>query len=174
MLEPESGRGEQLVSNTKFPYLFAVLMILISVVSVALADAATDHDMERFLRSMELVARQFPLVDTSSDAGMLSQRGRNILLGTLVLVVSISVAFGFYLNRLAVRSRSDLKSRAAEEVENVETAKRRFIDTATHELNTPLTVTTALTDVLSRNREGNLTERQLQQLEAIKRNHFFR
>ncbi len=120
---------------------------------------------------MEMVARQFPLVDTSSDAGMLSERGRNILLGTLVLVVSISVAFGFYLNRLAVGSRSDLKSRAAEEVENVETAKRRFIDTATHELNTPLTVTTALTDVLSRNREGNLTERQLQQLEAIKRNN---
>jgi len=139
---------------------------------VALADAATEQDMDRFLRSVEMVARQFPLVDTSNDAdGMLSARGRNILLSTLVLVVSISVLFGFYLNRLAVRSRSDLKSRAAEEVENVETAKRRFIDTATHELNTPLTVTTALTDVLSRNREGNLTERQLRQLEAIKRNN---
>ena len=139
---------------------------------MALADAATEQDMDRFLRSVEMVARQFPLVDTSNDAdGMLSARGRNILLSTLVLVVSISVLFGFYLNRLAVRSRSDLKSRAAEEVENVETAKRRFIDTATHELNTPLTVTTALTDVLSRNREGNLTERQLRQLEAIKRNN---
>jgi len=172
VLEPHSGRGERLVSNTKFPYLFAVLMILISVASVALADAATEQDMDRFLRSVEMVARQFPLVDTSNDAdGMLSARGRNILLSTLVLVVSISVLFGFYLNRLAVRSRSDLKSRAAEEVENVETAKRRFIDTATHELNTPLTVTTALTDVLSRNREGNLTERQLRQLEAIKRNN---
>ena len=44
-----------------------------------------------------------------------------------------------------------------------------FLGTLSHELNTPLTSLIAFTDILSKNKEGNLTPKQKQQLEAMNR-----
>jgi signal transduction histidine kinase len=46
--------------------------------------------------------------------------------------------------------------------------KERFLNSITHELNTPLTVAIALPDALAKNRDGNLIKRQLEQLDAVR------
>ena len=47
--------------------------------------------------------------------------------------------------------------------------RSRFLTTVTHELKTPLTSLVAFADVLARNRDGNLTDRQRQQVDVMRR-----
>jgi signal transduction histidine kinase len=49
-------------------------------------------------------------------------------------------------------------------------AKTRFLATVSHELKTPLTSISAFTDILKKNRSGNLNQRELKQLNVISRN----
>jgi signal transduction histidine kinase len=49
-------------------------------------------------------------------------------------------------------------------------AKTRFLATVSHELKTPLTSISAFTDIIKKNRAGNLGERELKQLNVISRN----
>ena len=56
------------------------------------------------------------------------------------------------------------------ELERLSEAKNRFIATVSHELKTPLTSMLAFTDILRKNRQGNLKEREVSQLEVIQRN----
>ena len=67
----------------------------------------------------------------------------------------------------AVRRRLDARNR---ELHRVNEAKSQFLSTVSHELKTPLTSVMAFTDLLVRNRQGNLTSRQKGQLEVIHRN----
>jgi len=48
--------------------------------------------------------------------------------------------------------------------------REQFLGMVTHELRTPLTSISAFTDILGHNKEGTLTERQLQQLNVVSRN----
>ncbi len=48
-------------------------------------------------------------------------------------------------------------------------ARSRFLSTASHELKTPLTALLAFTDILRKNKDGNLTPRQAQQLDIMRR-----
>ena len=47
--------------------------------------------------------------------------------------------------------------------------KTNLISTVSHELRTPLTGVISMSDILHRNREGNLSEKQMQQIEVIRR-----
>ncbi|MBN4064264.1 response regulator [Dehalococcoides mccartyi] len=57
-----------------------------------------------------------------------------------------------------------------QELERVSQIKSQIITTVSHELKTPLTSMAAFIDILSRNREGNLIQRQLDHLEVLRRN----
>jgi signal transduction histidine kinase len=57
-----------------------------------------------------------------------------------------------------------------QELERVNDIKSQIITTVSHELKTPLTSMAAFIDILSRNRQGNLLPRQLDQLEVLRRN----
>ena len=93
-----------------------------------------------------------------------------VLTAAIALTVLIAVGAVGYLNIALVRVRRELR-RQSTDLRSTKLLKERFLVSATHVLNTPLTVTNALTDVLAKNREGNLTERQLQQLAAVQRNN---
>ncbi|MDP6665799.1 MAG: ATP-binding protein, partial [Dehalococcoidia bacterium] len=57
-----------------------------------------------------------------------------------------------------------------QELVQIQRMREQFLGMVTHELRTPLTSISAFTDILSHNRDGTLTERQLQQLDAVSRN----
>jgi signal transduction histidine kinase/putative methionine-R-sulfoxide reductase with GAF domain len=62
--------------------------------------------------------------------------------------------------RLEARSR---------ELEDVSTAKTQFLSVVSHELRTPLTSISAYADLIARDREQTLSERQRKQVEVIRR-----
>ena len=57
-----------------------------------------------------------------------------------------------------------------QELERINKIKSQIITTVSHELKTPLTSMAAFIDILSKNRLGNLVQRQLDQLEVLRRN----
>lgn len=74
-----------------------------------------------------------------------------------------------------IQAEQDRQARAELDAQNQqlqEMNKQRdeFFSTVSHELRTPLTAVTAFSDILSRNRAGNLTSGQLDQLDVIRRN----
>jgi signal transduction histidine kinase len=54
-------------------------------------------------------------------------------------------------------------------LEQENTFKSNLISTVSHELRTPLTGVISMADILRKNRQGNLSDRQLQQIEVIRR-----
>jgi signal transduction histidine kinase len=72
------------------------------------------------------------------------------------------------LNR-AARERSNAQQEAVKIVE-VTRAKERLLSSASHELRTPLTGILAFVDLLARNRDGNLNDKQLRYLSIVRRN----
>ncbi|MEE8363205.1 MAG: ATP-binding protein [Dehalococcoidia bacterium] len=69
------------------------------------------------------------------------------------------------------REREQLARLDAEHrhLQSVSEAKSQFLTTVSHELKTPLTTLVAFTDILLRNRNDRLRERELTQLEVMKR-----
>lgn len=55
------------------------------------------------------------------------------------------------------------------ELEVLEEQRVQFLSTVSHELKTPLTSLTAFADFLARNRESNLSDQQLEQIQAMQR-----
>jgi len=74
------------------------------------------------------------------------------------------------LELAASRDRSIELESQARELQRIDEEKNRFLETVTHELKTPLTSIQAFTHLLLRNREGNLTDRQIRNLEVSSRN----
>ena len=72
------------------------------------------------------------------------------------------------LNR-AAQKRSEAQKDAMRIVD-VTRAKERLLSSASHELRTPLTGILAFIDLLARNREGNLNDKQLRYLSIVRRN----
>ncbi len=56
------------------------------------------------------------------------------------------------------------------ELQKVNQAKSEFLSTVSHELKTPLTSMMAFANILKKNRNGNLSEREIGQIEVIERN----
>jgi GAF domain-containing protein/two-component sensor histidine kinase len=55
------------------------------------------------------------------------------------------------------------------ELQRVADARSEFLSTVSHELRTPLTAISAFADILHRNNSDNLTDRQMEQLEVVRR-----
>jgi signal transduction histidine kinase len=93
----------------------------------------------------------------------------------IVLLVFIFVADVkiFQANNQKVRYERELNDRLlidALELKRIGQLKDRFLASVTHELMTPLTSITAFTGILIRNRDGNLTKRNIDHLQVMKRN----
>ncbi|MDA1280152.1 MAG: ATP-binding protein [Chloroflexi bacterium] len=68
------------------------------------------------------------------------------------------------------RKKQSLLEAKSAELERVNEAKSQFLAMVSHELRTPLTSIAAYTDLLERNRGGNLNEKQVTQLGVVRRN----
>lgn len=75
------------------------------------------------------------------------------------------------------RVQADLDRQARQELDaqnlqllEISRQREQFFSTVSHELRTPLTSVLAFADILTRNRNGNLSALQLEQLDVIKRN----
>jgi signal transduction histidine kinase/putative methionine-R-sulfoxide reductase with GAF domain len=68
------------------------------------------------------------------------------------------------------REKQSLAEAKSIELERVNEAKSQFLAMVSHELRTPLTSISAYTDLLERNRIGNLNEKQVRQLGVVRRN----
>ena len=68
------------------------------------------------------------------------------------------------------REKQSLLEAKSVELQRVNEAKSSFLAMVSHELRTPLTSISAYTDLLERNRTGNLSEKQVRQLGVVKRN----
>ncbi|MBC8452948.1 MAG: GAF domain-containing protein, partial [Chloroflexi bacterium] len=68
------------------------------------------------------------------------------------------------------REKQSLLEAKSIELQRVNEAKSSFLAMVSHELRTPLTSISAYTDLLERNRTGNLSEKQVKQLGVVKRN----
>ncbi|MBT4074445.1 MAG: GAF domain-containing sensor histidine kinase [Chloroflexi bacterium] len=71
----------------------------------------------------------------------------------------------------AERERTLILDHENRELQRISEAKSQFLTTVTHELKTPLTSITAFTNILLKNRQGSLTEKDLSQLVVIRRNN---
>ena len=65
--------------------------------------------------------------------------------------------------------RSSALDEENRELQRVADARSQFLSTVSHELRTPLTAISAFSDILAHNRPGNLEERQISQINAIRR-----
>lgn len=68
------------------------------------------------------------------------------------------------------RERAEELESQNQELVQIQRTREHFLEMITHELRTPLTSISAFTDILGRDREGTLTKRQSQQLDAVSRN----
>ncbi len=68
------------------------------------------------------------------------------------------------------REKQSLLEAKSVELQRVNEAKSSFLAMVSHELRTPLTSISAYTDLLERNRTGNLSEKQVRQLGVVRRN----
>ena len=107
----------------------------------------------------------------SKDANAYSQRDLNLmslLADQIAGAIAAERAHTALLESAAVREeqiRTESENRRlAGEVE----FKSKLISTVSHELRTPLTAMLAMADTLKRNRQGNLNERQIEQIGVIR------
>ncbi|MCH8103869.1 MAG: GAF domain-containing sensor histidine kinase [Chloroflexi bacterium] len=95
------------------------------------------------------------------------------LLGRIAIhitpAIQNAVAFEQTVTLAQERQRSAELEAQARELARVDRERSRFLTTVTHELKTPLTSLVAFADVLARNRDGNLTDRQRQQVDVMRR-----
>jgi len=115
--------------------------------------------------SMLIVSSLEPDTYTSRDLESLRSIGAQIAgaianAGMLTSTIQLS-------DEREERIRLDAQNR---ELQEIERERANFISTISHELRTPLTSVSAFTDLLSRNTQGNLDERQIHQLDLVKKN----
>ena len=93
-----------------------------------------------------------------------------IVLLVFIFIADIKISRA---NGQKVRYERELNDRLlidALELKRIGELKDRFLASVTHELMTPLTSITAFTGILIRNRDGNLTKRNIDHLQVMKRN----
>jgi signal transduction histidine kinase len=89
------------------------------------------------------------------------------------VIITITLFFVSMIVALAVATIISQRGNAlvqAGELRELSESKTRFLSTVSHELKTPLTSVTAFTDLVLRNTDSNLTERQVGHLEIVRRN----
>ena len=101
---------------------------------------------------------------------MLSMVTIFIVLLVFIFIADIKI---FRANGQKIHYERELNDRLmidALELKRIGELKDRFLASVTHELMTPLTSITAFTGILIRNREGNLSKRNIDHLQVMKRN----
>jgi signal transduction histidine kinase len=88
------------------------------------------------------------------------------VISIVMFLFSIAVALAV---SMIVSQRRDALSQA-HELRNLSDSKSQFLTTVSHELKTPLTSVTAFTDLVLRNADSNLSDRQLDHLNIVRRN----
>lgn len=168
---------KQLIGDYMPTLLLGLVLFSLCLISVVWAESTIGSDSNFGVQFHEkLVASRISITagdlrSAAQEAGAGSgQRSASIYLGALVIVTLISIAVVARLNIVLVKTRRQLRNQAVD-LRETKLQRERFLNSATHELNTPLTVTYALTDVLARNADSNLTERQIKQLAAVQRNN---
>lgn len=164
----------QAADNYRLTVGFAFGLLAFAGISITWAlQLAGDAVLTESLIGSEFVAgRVSSFMSQTSDSEALSRYRQAffVLAGAFVVISVASVATVAWLNVALVRTR-DLLKKQKSELGSLDVAKERFLSLVTHELNTPITVVTALTDALVKNADGNLTERQLGQLAVVRRNN---
>ena len=89
-----------------------------------------------------------------------------LIASTLLFLVNIVGALAIAI--IIIQRKNALAQ--AENLRELGEAKNQFLSTVSHELRTPLTSVTAFTDVVLRNKEGNLTKTQIEHLSIVQRN----
>ncbi|MDG0868914.1 sensor histidine kinase [Candidatus Lucifugimonas marina] len=143
-----------------------------------------ESEFEKILRDLGLVSWiQAPFgVQATGPIGFLSVRSRSHNLYDensikLLRQVAIQVTPAIQNARMFAQSQSLLEQRQRttlldeenRELQRVADARSQFLSTVSHELRTPLTAISAFSDILSHNRPGNLSERQISHIDAIRR-----
>jgi signal transduction histidine kinase len=114
--------------------------------SIQLRSVASNAYPESQVRFMTLVAEQFSGAMARSD------------LAESELVLALE------------RERAESLESQNQDLMRLQQVREQFLGMVTHELRTPLTSISAFTDILGHNRDGTLTDRQFQQLNAVSRN----
>ncbi|MDA0677325.1 MAG: HAMP domain-containing sensor histidine kinase [Chloroflexi bacterium] len=93
------------------------------------------------------------------------------------LSVSIMVALFERANKLRAREAetsakalADLQAMRTLELERIQAERARILESVSHELNTPITSVLAFSSILEKNRDRQLSERDLKHVTALKRN----
>ncbi len=68
------------------------------------------------------------------------------------------------------RERTAVLELQRQDLERANETKNRFLTTMSHELRTPLTSVISFTDLVARNKDQNLTEKQVHHLDVVRRN----
>ena len=140
--------------------------------------AGTHQRLELELRSL-LAA---PLVWEDAPIGMLNFRSkrksaygpREIEIAERIASQIAAVIASAELHARTLQLASEREARIKLDVENrvhmeTERERDRFISEISHELRTPLTAIMAFADLLSRNKGGNLSDREIQQIGLIRK-----
>jgi len=101
---------------------------------------------------------------------MLSLLAVFLILLVFIFIADINI---FRANGQKLRYERELHDRLlvdSLELKRIGEMKDRFLASVTHELMTPLTSISAFTGILLRNKDNNLNERNIEQLEVMKRN----
>ncbi len=102
---------------------------------------------------------------TPTDVDILNRIGVQI-----APAVQNALAHSQEMNLAEERERAARLEAQAREMERVAEAKSMFLTTISHELRTPLTSISAFADILVRDRDANLNDRQIKQVNVIRRN----
>ncbi len=153
----ESTRQTDVV-ETFLPLLAATTDNVIGVIGVT-------RDVTTTLTAQIAETRSSVLLIT-----LLSMGGVFLILLVFIFVADIKI---FRANTQKVRSERELSDRLmldSLELKRIGRMKDRFLSSLTHELMTPLTSIAAFTGILLRNRDGNLSKKDIDHLQIMKRN----
>ena len=156
--DADAGRIEADIVETYIPLLNPLSGSPVGVLGVS-------RDVTDGLASQIAEARNTVLSTT-----LISLSGVFLILLLFVLLADIRIR---RTNTAAVGRERDISFRLGEEneeLQQINQAKSEFISTISHELMTPLTSTIAFTDLVLRNRDSNLSGRQIEHLTISHRN----
>ena len=113
------------------------------------------------------------IAETRSSMSMFTMLSLIVVFLILLVFIFTADIKIFRANGQKIRYERELHDRLlvdSLELKRISQMKDRFLSSITHELMTPLTSITAFTGILLRNRDENLNQRNIDQLEVMKRN----
>jgi signal transduction histidine kinase len=114
------------------------------------------------------------LLSAVVNVALLTLSGTHGLTPIIQNVIPVFAGMAYLAGTIGWLRRGHFRAQQLEaerrELELVSNAKAEFLSTVSHELRTPLASILGFADILSRNRAGNLSGHQVEQIELIRRN----